>query len=140
MKLLTSFFCILLTSCIAIAKQQESSGIPASINKIDMQRVRDQLVRVIKHNMELEPKIELELFQPPEMTLKDYLSITSVKTSQQGYSFKESDGVFVEDIKINENSVEITFEYYPKKSDAITLNCSIPILENNFGSTICKKV
>lgn len=140
MKLLTSFFCILLTSCIAIAEQQKSSGIPASINKIDTQRVGDQLVRVIKHNMELEPKIELEIFQPPEMILQDYLSITSVKTSQQEYSFKESDGVFVEDIKIKEKNVEITFEYYLPKSDAITLNCSIPILKNNFGPRICKKI
>ena len=38
--------------------------------------------------MELEPKVELELFQPPKMQLQDYLSITSVKTAERKYFFK----------------------------------------------------
>ena len=90
--------------------------------------------------MELEPKIELELFQPPEMQLQDYLSITSVKTPEREYFFKKSDGVFVEDLKVNNAAVEITFEYYVPKGDAITLACKIPVAAKGSDSIVCSKI
>jgi hypothetical protein len=140
MKLPTTFLCILIASCSVIAKPQKSSGVPVSINKIETHRVNDYLIRILKHNMELEPKVVLELFQPPEMNLKDYLSITSVKTAERLYSFKESDGVFVEDIKVNKGTVEITFEYYVPKSDAIRLDCKIPTSGKGFDPIACSRI
>lgn len=129
-----------MVSCSVIAESQKSSGVPVSINKIETHRVNDYLIRIIKHNMELEPKVELELFQPPEMNLKDYLSIVSVKTAERLYSFKESDGVFVEDIKVNKGTVEITFEYYAPKSEAIRLECKIPTSAKGFAPIACSKM
>ena len=129
-----------MASCSVIAEQKNSSGVPVSINKIETHRVNDYLIRIVKHNMELEPKVELELFQPPEMNLKDYLSITSVKTAERLYSFKESDGVFVEDIKVNKGTVEITFEYYVPKSEPVRLECKIPTSIKGFAPIACSKV
>ena len=139
MKLLTCFLCILTASCTVIAAPQNSSGVPVSITPIETYRVNDHLVRIIKHNMELEPKVELEFFQPPEMNLKGYLTITSVKTSEREYVFKKSDGVFVEDIQVNKEGVEITFEYYIPKGDTVTLACNVPVTEKGFNPIICNK-
>jgi hypothetical protein len=86
---------------MAMAKEIKYSGVPVSINHIEVHRVGNHLIRIIKHNMELEPKVELEFILPPEMQIKDYLSITSAKTPEREYSFKTSDGVFVENIEIN---------------------------------------
>ena len=97
------------------------------------------MVRIIKHNMELEPKVELEFFQPPEMNLKDYLSIISVKTSEREYVFKKSDGVFVEDIQVDKGAVKITFEYYVPKGDTVTLVCNVAITDKGFNPITCDK-
>ena len=139
MKLLTFFICILLTSCSAVAEQQKHSGVPASINNIKVHRVDDHLIRIIKHNMEIEPKVELEFILPPEMKIIDYLSITSAKTTDREYIFTNSDGVYVEGIDVTKEAIEIAFEYYLPKSEAVRLSCKIPISNEGFGSIACEK-
>src|SRR5690606_14151034 len=119
MKILALVLSILIMSCTATAQTEQSSGVPLSINKIETHRVKDHVVRIIKHNMEIAPKIELELIQTPQFTIQDYVTITSAKTSDGEYVFKKSDGVFVEAIKVKGEEIEITFEYYVPKGNTI---------------------
>lgn len=139
MKILALVLSIVIMSCTATAQTEQSSGVPLSINKIETHRIKDHVVRIIKHNMEIAPKIELELIKTPEFTIQDYVTITSANTSDREYVFKKSDGVFVEAIKVKGEEIQITFEYYVPKGNTILLNCKIVVTEKELKPTLCEK-
>ncbi len=139
MKILALVLSILIMSCTATAQTEQSSGVPLSINKIETHRLKDHVVRIIKHNMEITPKIELELIKTPELTIQDYVTITSAKTTDREYVFKKSDGVFVEAIKVKGEEIRITFEYYVPKGNTILLNCKIVVTEKELKPTLCEE-
>lgn len=139
MKILALILSLVIISCTATAQTKQSSGVPLSINKIETYRIKNQVVRIIKHNMEINPKIELELIKTPELTIQDYLVIASVKTPNREYIFKKSDGVFVEALDVDGDEIQITFEYYVPKGSTIALNCKIIVSEKAFEPTQCKE-
>lgn len=139
MKIVTLVLSLVIISCTATAQTKRSSGVPLSINKIETHRIKNQVVRIIKHNMEINPQIELELIKTQEFSIQDYVVITSVKTPEREYIFKKSDGVFVEAIEVAREEIRITFEYYIPKGNTIELNCKIPVNEKGFSSTQCKE-
>lgn len=139
MKIVTLVLSLVIISCTATAQTKRSSGVPLSINKIETHRIKDQVVRIIKHNMEINPKVELELIKTEEFSIQDYVVITSVKTPDREYIFKKSDGIFVEAIEVDREEIRITFEYYIPKGNTIALNCKIPVSEKGFSSTQCKE-
>ena len=138
MKLITYISLVLLSSCAAIAKPLDSSGIPSSVNKIDTFRVNNNLVRVIKHNMELAPILEFELFHPPEMKQLDYLKIEGVTVSGRYYDFKKSEGVFIDSIELMGSTIDFKIDYYVPKGSEIIIECKLLVSEAKLSQATCE--
>lgn len=137
MKIAKFLIFALLPSCVCIATQPETSGIPASINHIETHRAGDQILRVIKHNMELNPVLELELFDTPDMKIADYKKLENVIWNGKTIVFKNSDAIYIDSISMEQNQLSVAFDYFPPKGDESHFICKLQIKPSSISTPVC---
>lgn len=135
-----SAFIFLFSCCISCSADTASKQpvIPLSVDHVETHRVGDHLVRVIQHNMELLPQINLELLSVPTVSLIDSIAIDSIQLDGKKRRFSDSSGVFVEGITIENNSIQIKLDYYFSDEDAAMVSCSVRITDT-FQPPECSK-
>ncbi|MEJ3628782.1 hypothetical protein WFH55_13300, partial [Vibrio vulnificus] len=55
-----------------------ATTLPVSIDRVETYRINGFLIRIVKHNMEVEPLLEIDKITTPEFRIVDSLEITSV--------------------------------------------------------------
>lgn len=119
----------LFVSCVSCSADtiKQTPLIPLSVDHVETHRVGDYLVRIIQHNMELLPQIDLELLSTPQPLLVDSLSIKSITLDGRERIFSESAGVFIENIKIGKSSVIVRMDYYFSDEESSMVTCNVSI-------------
>lgn len=124
-------------SCSANTAEKKTI-IPLSIDHVETHRVGENLVRIIRHNMEILPQIDLELLSTPTLALLDHLAIDHIQLDGKERSFAQSAGVFVEDITLEENKIRITLDYYFSDEDSSIVVCELAV-HKTFQKPICSR-
>lgn len=143
--LVASLFSLLCASCSAQTPApkpvptQAASNVPTSVNRIEAYRINGMLVRVIKHNMEIEAKIDFELLTTPDLTLLDSLSISQITLDGEQLDFAGSDGVFVEDIREQGSGVLVVFDYFYSGGGSDLIACYLGVEKSLFGGFSCNR-
>jgi hypothetical protein len=140
MKILTFLlFALSSLACTAAPDKQLGAFIPVSINQVQMDVIEGHIVRVIQHNMELNPVLQFELMTRPRFEVVDHLTLTSIPFNGEELSFKDSSGAFVEAVKIREKDIVIDFDYFYLKGGEVLLNCILPVKEGKFLAVSCTR-
>ncbi len=132
----------LLLTCSACAQEPTTSTeafIPLSIDSVETHRAGETLVRIIKHNMEITPKLELERLSAPNLKLIEQLTITSLVASGEKLTFADSEGVFIESIKVADSAITLSFDFSYSGGGSSLILCTLPLTDANFGSLTCHK-
>ena len=138
-----SLLLIVSTSCanalnIAPASKIPSvSGVPVSVNHIELGLVGDRIVRVIQHNMELNPIVQVEILSRPDYKIINTTTIIELPFGEKNLSLKKSSDAFVEELSINDDHVNMVFEYFPLKGSSIMLSCNLAINTDEFSKLKC---
>ncbi len=135
--LILVFFSLACWSCSANTAEKKPV-IPLSIDHVETHRTGENLVRIIRHNMEILPQIDLELLSTPTLTLLDHLAINHIQLDGKERSFAQSAGVFVEDITLKGNKIRLTLDYYFSDEDSSIVVCEVTI-HNTFQKLICSR-
>jgi hypothetical protein len=136
---MTHKICLFLLLWMTCSYTQAEVIIPLSIDKIETQRAKDNLVRVIQYNMAIKQEFRIEMIKPIEQTLLDLKNINRFKINKREFIFSESEAIFVNSTTIEENAVKVKFEYYIPKATPFIANCVIPILPSKFGKMACER-
>lgn len=131
------FFISISTACAANPPDNPKAIIPVSVSHVEMDVVGSNIVRIIQHNMELNPIIQFEVMERPEFKVVDSLTLSSLPFNGEDLSLKESSGSFVESLNIHEHGIDIKVEYFYLRGGAILLNCTLPVKEGKFLSLSC---
>lgn len=126
-------------SCSTKADPQEFQRIPVSIDSVETRRVGDNLVRLIRHNMEFQPLVEVEMLSTPEPARIDYLAINRLVVAGETLAFKDADGVYVEDAEIGDGKVTLTFDYFYSGGGSDLVDCELGVEGDKFQALECKK-
>ncbi len=129
---------LLYISCAYSQPLLVTSSLPLSVDSVETHRVDDSLVRIIRHNMELQPLLEIERISTPDIKLVETLKIDAVTVNGETLRFKESDGVFIETLKIHKGIVEFTLGYYFHRGGNPLIQCTINVNNNKLGMLNCK--
>jgi hypothetical protein len=124
-------------ACVGAAPAKPQAFIPESVSHVEMAVVGSHIVRVIQHNMELNPVIQFEVMARPDFKVIDSLMVTSIPFKGDTLSFKESSGAFVEGVKFIENGVEVEFEYFYLRGGSVMLRCMLPVEGGEFRQLEC---
>jgi len=134
--MLSLFLC---AACSAKQSEKGTSTLPTSINEVQTYRMGENLIRVIRHNMEVEPRFDIELLSTPDFKVIDNLSVQQITADGEPLSFSESQGVFVEDFGIEGASVFVKFDYFYLHSGSDLILCSVEIEKEALGKLVCNK-
>ncbi len=129
---------LLYTSCAYSQPLLVTSSLPLSVDSVETHRVNDSLVRIIRHNMELQPLLEIERISTPDIKLMEILKIDAVTVNGETLRFTDSDGVFIETLKIHKGIVEFTLDYYFRRGGNTLIQCTINVNNNKLGMLNCK--
>ncbi|OAN18013.1 hypothetical protein A3K86_03580 [Photobacterium jeanii] len=115
----------------------QASNIPSSINMVKTFRYEDDIIRIIKNNMEIKPEIEIEKFSTPDYKLIDNVVIDHVEVDGNRLGFQNISGVFVESIGLVEDDIKFVLDYYFLHGRSETIVCNLPIGSVGFGEPHC---
>lgn len=138
-----SLLLIVSTSCAnalniaPTSKIPSVSGVPVSVNHIELGLVGDRIVRVIQHNMELNPIVQVEILSRPDYKIINTTTIIELPFGEKNLNLKKSSGAFVEELSINDDHVNMVFEYFPLKGSSIMLSCNLAINTDEFSKLKC---
>jgi len=114
-----------------------SSVLPASIDKVETYRVNDFLVRVVKHNMEVNPILEIDTISTPEFIVTDSIKIKSVTVGNEELIFNGSSGVFVESFSLKNHEVFFSLEYFYLDGGSNYVDCVVSFNEGLISAPKC---
>jgi hypothetical protein len=114
-----------------------SSALPASIDKVETYRVNDFLVRVIKHNMEVNPILEIDKIITPEYKIVNSLKINSIIVNDDELKFNESSGVFVESFSSKDDNVLFSLDYFHLDGGSNYIECTFSFGANLINPPKC---
>lgn len=137
--LLFVLLALLGTACTAEESAPDSTNLPRSIDTVKTYRVGDSLVRMIKHNMEISPRFDIELLSSPHIEIKETLSIQKINVDGEALDFESSQGVFVEDFGADDSSVFVEFDYFYPDSGSDFIICRMKIEKGTIGNPRCNK-
>lgn len=129
---------LLYISCVHSQPPLVISPLPLSVDNVETHRVDDSLIRIIRHNMELQPLLEIERISTPEIKLVETLKIDTVTINRETLRFKDSDGAFIETLKVHKGIVEFTLDYYFPRGGNTLIQCIINVNNNKLGILNCK--
>jgi hypothetical protein len=126
-----------ITYACAATPQEE---IPLSVDHVETHRVADSLVRIILHNTELLPQISVELIQTPEVKLLQKRMVDSITVDNEKLIFKNSTGVFIDNVALDNGVVNFSVEYYFSHGRPfLTAHCQIDANNNTLSTLTCQK-
>lgn len=125
-------------SCASETDSAKPSGIPLSVDELQTYRVGKNLVRLIRHNMELMPRFDIELLETPELEIIHSLSITEVSVGNETLDFQTSEGVFIENFGVVDSAVEIEFDYFYTGGGSDMVLCKARIEAREIAPPVCK--
>ncbi len=136
-KILLLISALTFISCVNATSLQ--SSMPLSINDIHVERVRNEIIRVIKYNTSILPRIDIERIATPKLKLLELKVIDSITlTTGEKLPFNdEISGVFSNKITIKDTTIHIPFEYFPARGDSFLVDCKIEIEETRFSPMNC---
>ncbi|WP_086929440.1 hypothetical protein [Agarilytica rhodophyticola] len=137
-KFLLVFCCVLSFLACAQTSSTSTPYIPVSIDAVETHRIGDDLIRVIKHNMEISPKLELERMSLPGFKVLEQRSISSIQLPKERLIFENSEGVFVEDVQVKDNTIYMVFDYSFSGGGSALINCTLTV-RKTFGKLICAR-
>jgi|SRR5690554_1246357 hypothetical protein len=125
--------------CFADKAPGMSSPVPHSVDQVETYRVGEDLIRIIRHNMEMLPQIDIERLSTPEVGLLESISIDSIVLKGEERKFSQSSGVFIEAIEIDGRTIKIELNYYPDDESSFVVLCEVLIKEKSFEAPVCIK-
>ena len=129
---------MLCVSCAHSQKPGDVSLLPLSVASVETHRVDDSLIRIVRHNMELKPLLEIERITTPGRTLAEALRIDSVTVEGELLEFKDITGVFVESISLNDSTVVFVLDYFFLRGGSVLIRCVVDVGNNQLGTPNCK--
>ena len=120
-------------------KQENLAVIPESIDRVQVSVVNNHLVRVIQHNMELEPLLQFEIMERPDFHVIRRLDIREVPFEERVLKFNEGSGAYIEKVELKKKSIEIQVDYYYLKAGSVLLDCRLTVENNQFTPLTCKE-
>lgn len=136
--LLSIFGALLLPSCsMADIPEADNSYLPLSIDQVETYRVGEHLLRLIKHNMEMEPVFELELIDPIGPRGLDRQEMTSILLGGETLNFSESAGVFIESMGVNKEGATLVLEYFHQQGGVDRIECVVPVINRKITAPKC---
>lgn len=129
---------VLSLGCTSLSNGPADSSLPSSVDRVETFRVNEQLVRVIVHNMELQPKLGLELMATPSGKLLDSTTLTQTKINGELLDFAQSSGVFVESVEAADSGVKVTFDYFYLRGGSAIITCYLAVQTGYFGEPDCR--
>jgi len=136
-KFVFSLFVLFSFACMGNSASEET--IPLSIDAVSTSRVGENLIRVIRYNMELEPQITIERLSTPVLSLIESKTINSIVISGEKLDFNRGQGVFIEDFSIEKSRIHIKLEYFYPKGESVIAECEMLVTVNNFEPLKCRK-
>lgn len=133
--------CLLLAftlGCSSPSREGGGSSLPPSVDRVETFRVGEQLVRVLVHNMEIEPKLGLELLATPSAKLLDAKTLSQITLNNEVLDFANSSGVFVEGVEAVDSGVQVTFDYFYLEGGSDLIQCYMPLQIGNIGEPVCR--
>jgi len=129
---------LLYISCAHSQPPLVTSPLPLSIDTVETHRVDNSLIRIIRHNMELQPLLEIERISTPDIKLAETLKIDAITIAGETLGFKEADGVFIETLKIRKGIITFILDYYFLRGGNTLIKCAINVNNNKLGMLNCK--
>lgn len=129
---------VLTLGCTSQSHGPEDSSLPYSVDRVETFRVNEQLVRVIVHNMELEPRLDLELMAAPSGKLLDSTTVTKIQVNGELLDFAQSSGVFVEGVEAADSGVQVTFDYFYLQGGSNLIKCYVVVQTGSIGEPECR--
>ncbi|ENT6844707.1 hypothetical protein ACFD7L_004548 [Vibrio vulnificus] len=114
-----------------------ATTLPVSIDRVETYRINGFLIRIVKHNMEVEPLLEIDKITTPEFRIVDSLEITSVFIEDKELKFNLSSGVFIESISSRNNEVLFSLEYFYLDGGSDYIDCAISINTSSMSNPKC---
>jgi hypothetical protein len=105
----------------------KSSNIPMSISSVDTRRVGESLIRVIQHNMEINPIVEVERLSTPDLKREQFLVVSKLPINSEELNLATGSGAYLEEVIFNDSSIEFVFEYFYKKGGSDIVKCNLPV-------------
>lgn len=116
-----------------------SSSIPVSVSNVQTELMGDNIVRIIQHNMELSPILQIELLSRPNFKVINALTIRELPFNGAQLSLQESSGAFVESISIEESHIDIVFDYFYLHGGSLLLSCRLGVMQSLFAPLDCHR-
>lgn len=135
---LLTFLLLFLSGC-ASTNIEISSSIPASVSNVQTELMGDNIVRVIQHNMELNPILQVELLSRPNFKPINALTIRALPFNNAQLSLQDSSGAFVESISIEESHIDIVFDYFYLHGGSLLLSCRLTVKKSLFSPLDCHR-
>ncbi len=134
---------LLVSGCVSSEPKSlaaaSGSSVPTSVTGVELKRVNKSLVRVIQHNMEINPKLEIERLNTPSLDVVDYLALTSLTVNGETFAFSDSQGVFIESLSITKTAVEVTLDFYFPQGGSAMIHCAVDIQADKFKALPCQR-
>lgn len=147
MKLLSFLFAALVAAgCTGPSTEPEAPreemsavGVPASVSRVEAYRIGEHLVRVVVHNMEIASKLEVELFETPDLNLIQTLTISSITVDGEALGFEQAAGVYVEAVREGVDNVTVDFDYCYAEGGSDMISCDIRVGHSALIGPECRK-
>lgn len=121
--------------------EKTSVDIPLSIDNIQTHRVDKSLIRIIQYNMELLPRLEIELLATPEIKLIQKLVVEKIKLKNQTIDFSDSSGSYIESLVLEDGVIKFSVEhsFSGASGGEIFLDCAISVKGNKIFQPDCSE-
>lgn len=126
------------SSCTSQIGNGRSQDLPPTVTRVETFNIDEHIVRVTLHNMELEPKVGIELLKTPRLQLLDSEVLTQITLNGETLSFAESSGAFVESVEPLANGITIVFDYFYLRGGSDLIRCQVPIQAEAIGNSECQ--
>ncbi|AZZ89926.1 hypothetical protein EUZ85_04070 [Hahella sp. KA22] len=136
---MTRSLCFLLLTFIVRSALAETTGIPASVSQVQTKIVNGQVVRIVQHNMEINPIIQFEILSRPDFEPLQTLTVGELPYRVETLSLRDSSGAFVEKVIVGDTHISIVFEYFFIEGQSALFECQLPVSGKHFGSFQCSK-
>lgn len=140
MKLFSLVFAVFMaSSCATQTGGDKSAEVPVSVDRIESHRVGENLVRIIVHNMELLPQIDIELLATPEVHSIQAVSIEQIEVDGEVLNFAQSSGAYVESTSVDKDSIMFELEYFYLDGGSDIILCNVLVSATEIGEPNCLK-
>lgn len=125
-------------SCAQKNVKENEPYIPLNVYKVDVHRVKEEIIKVIISYVDGIPEVILERVSTPDLKLLETYKINEIKLNTgEKLDLENMSSLDVNKITISENIVNIPFEYFPLTGPGILADCKITIKEDYFSGTNC---